>query len=146
MGWCVYLRIAIKGRQDSLNIFGLTLPRRGEGRLSLDPVISIQDPIGPLSRATEDSVLGIIVLLWSYWKWTICLWGTVLCILANTAIWTYFCLASCKDNFSLITLLGVCYKAYNKGLISSASLNFSWLHVGFIWIQHHLLCVIKIFD
>ena len=55
MGQCVCLRRAIKGRQVSLNVFGLTLPPRREGKWGLHTVISPTDIYRTMSRATEDS-------------------------------------------------------------------------------------------
>lgn len=55
MGQCVRLKRAVKGRQISLNIFGLTLPPRREGKWGLHTVISHTDIYRTMSRATEDS-------------------------------------------------------------------------------------------
>lgn len=55
MGQCVCLKGAINGRQVSLNVFGLALPPRREGKRGLHTVISHTDTYRTMSRATEDS-------------------------------------------------------------------------------------------
>lgn len=55
MGQCVCLRRAIKRRQVSLNIFGLMLSPKREGRGGLHTIISPTDTCSTMSRATEDS-------------------------------------------------------------------------------------------